>query len=363
MKNCVGFNASDVSRKFHVSRSCALFDFSVYTLFMGTLCSLGLLGNAVSFLVLLRDRGRSATSFLLQALAFADSLVLLTSVPLYVLPSVFPYSGHLANYYQFYITSLPLLWPFYLIPYTCTIFITVLVSLHRYCSVCRPFRQAKVYTCREARLRVAGIIVFSIVYNIPRFFEYHSVQVCVSPNDSQSAFEMSELGHNKFYRIVYANVLYFVVIHGGPLLLIAFFNVRLIVALKRRQLRWSEMSKGWYQQDVSVVLVVVMCVFIVCQTPTFVDHVLWTVIDERARLCERWHYYYTALADLLVVLNSSVNFVIYILTSRNFRRVLTAQSFTSDYFGMRSLDQSRTQRTKSTPTNRQVAVNRVTEKL
>jgi len=37
---------------------------------------------------------------------------------------------------------------------------------------------------------------------------------------------------------------------------------------------WYQQGKSWYQQDVSVVLVVVMCVFIVCQTPTFVDHIL-----------------------------------------------------------------------------------------
>ena len=99
------------------------------------------------------------------------------------------------------------------------------------------------------------------------------------------------------------------------------------------------MGKGWYQQDISVVLVVVMCVFIVCQTPTFIDHVLWTVVDEQARRCGYWHYYYTAISDALAILNSSVNFVIYVLTSRNFRHGLVIhQSFgassRSDYIGL-----------------------------
>jgi len=181
-------------------------------------------------------------------------------------------------------------------------------------------------------------------------------------------FEISAFGSNRLYRIIYANILYFVVIHGGPLLLIAFFNVKLIHALKRRQRRWAEMGKNWYQQDISVVLVVVMCVFIVCQTPTFVDHILsisvteyfpvlldlclfcvlcflftvtsehferlrrtsvkfldhilWTFVDEKARTCGHWHYYYTAIGDFLVIFNSSVNFVIYIVTNRNFRQGL-----------------------------------------
>lgn len=359
MKSCLDVNVSEDSHRFHVSNSCALFDFIVYTVAMGTLSILGLVGNAVSFLVLLRDRGRSATSFLLQALAFVDSLVLVTAVPLYILPAVYPYTGFLASYYHVYLTILPVLWPIYLIPYTCTVIITVLVSLHRYCSVCKPFRQWKVFTCREARNRVAGITIFSVIYNIPRFFEYQSVQVCLAPNVSRSAFEISELGNNKFYRILYANVMYFLVIHGGPLLLITFVNVQLILALKRRQQRWAEMGKGWYQQDVSLVLVVVMCVFIVCQTPTFIDHILWTVIGEEARQCGGWHYYYTAIGDLLAILNSSVNFVIYILTSRNFRRGLLTQSFgaRNEYVGLHNVGLRQGQRCAAPST--QITLNKV----
>jgi len=54
----------------------------------------------------------------------------------------------------------------------------------------------------------------------------------------------------------------------------------------------------------------------------FVDHILWTFVDKEARTCGHWHYYYTAIGDFLVIFNSSVNFVIYILTSRNFRHGL-----------------------------------------
>jgi len=124
--NCEHFNATNSSSdadKFAISTSCALFDFIVYTVAMGTLkvamgtlTVLGVLGNAMSFVVLLRDRGRSATSFLLQALGVADSLVLLTAVPLYVLPSVYPFTGRLSSYYASYMSLMPVLWPIYLMP-------------------------------------------------------------------------------------------------------------------------------------------------------------------------------------------------------------------------------------------------------
>ncbi len=84
----------------------------------------------------------------------------------------------------------------------------------------------------------------------------------------------------------------------------------------------GKVVNGGYQQDITLVLVVVICVFMVCQTPTFIDHILWTAVNEGQRQCGQWHYYYTAIADLLAIFNSSVNFLIYIITSRKFRRLL-----------------------------------------
>jgi len=198
--NCEHFNATNSSSdadKFGISPSCALFDFTVYTVAMGILTALGVIGNIVSFVVLLRDRGRSATSFLLQALAVADTLVLLTAVPLYVAPSVFPLTGLLAGYYATYISLLPVLWPIYLMPYTFTVLVTVLVSMHRYCAVCKPAVMACARisasaaaatrsssrfvpsNAPQARYRVAMLAVFSVIYNIPRFFEYERLTDCL----------------------------------------------------------------------------------------------------------------------------------------------------------------------------------------
>ena len=83
-------------------------------------------------------------------------------------------------------------------------------------------------------------------------------------------------------------------------------------------------SGGGNQSDVTLVLVVVVFAFIVCQTPTFVDHIFWTVLDESLRAqCGEWHYYYTAIGDMLAIFNSAVNFVIYVLTSPKFRQHLS----------------------------------------
>jgi len=117
-------------------------------------------------------------------------------------------------------------WPVYLMPYTFTVLVTVLVSMHRYCAVCKPNVMAcarisaaaarrssswlSASNAPQARRRVASLALFSIIYNIPRFFEYESVTVCVGVNTTREVFEISAFGANRLYRIIYANVLYFV---------------------------------------------------------------------------------------------------------------------------------------------------------
>ena len=138
--DCRNFSANESAVvKFEITNQCALFDFVIYTLVLGLMIVFGVIGNALSFIVMLNDSATSATSFLLQALAVADTLVLLAALPLYVLSNIFPYTRVFRSYYELHIGIMPILWPLFLIPYTGTIFLTVLLSVNRYEVVCRPF--------------------------------------------------------------------------------------------------------------------------------------------------------------------------------------------------------------------------------
>jgi len=75
--------------------SCDLYDFVVCTVVIGLVCVFGLAGNITSFFVLCKHKTETATIFLLQCMAVFDSLLLLFTFLLYVLPAVYPYTGSL----------------------------------------------------------------------------------------------------------------------------------------------------------------------------------------------------------------------------------------------------------------------------
>lgn len=53
-------------------------------------------------------------------------------------------------------------------------------------------------------------------------------------------------------------------------------------------------------------MVVIVCVFIVCQTPALLNQIFWALFDPAERQCGRFHFYYTQLSDLQLVSSTSL---------------------------------------------------------
>ena len=131
----------------------------------------------------------------------------------------------------------------------------------------------------------------------------------------------------QLYQIIYSNVLYYPVMYVVPLGTLASLNISLIAELnatKRRTLPvtvtaanttasspdvgeiHSRHSRRHRKEDnVTLCVMVIVCVFIVCQTPALLNQIFWVLFPPTERLCGRFHFYYTKLSDLLVVVNSS----------------------------------------------------------
>lgn len=308
-----------------MEESCKQFEFVVCTIVIGLLCFLGLAGNITSFFVLRKHKSETATIFLLLVLAVSDSILLLCSFLVYTLSSIYPLTGGLRELFDNCRILQTYVWPISLMAHTTTIYVTVLVTLNRYCAVCRPALPLGSYFLQATKLQVVAVVSFSILYNTPRFFEHQVMKVEYDDADNNSTSSANvtyiNVGDNKIYQIVYSNVLYFPVMYIVPLLSLTCLNYKLMAQLNQIREKKEALTGHRARDDhITLVIIVIVFVFIVCQTPALINQIFWAATDHEDRECGNFHFYYTKISDALVVLNSSTNFVIYCLFGKSFRR-------------------------------------------
>ena len=87
---------------------------------------------------------------------------------------------------------------------------------------------------------------------------------------------------------------------------------------------------GRHDNNVTLVLIVVVIVFSVCQFPALVTQLSWNFLPNTARLCGGFQFYFSRVSNALVVTNSAVNFVIYLRFNKRFRSILRQMIFGQD---------------------------------
>ena len=311
---------------------CFLYDFLIEALCMGTLCLFGFAGNTLSFLVLWREKSKYATPFLLMALAVADTMFLTTVMILRVMTSIYTYTRTKDAFSAHFPYIVNYVFPFAQMSLTGTVWLTVLVTLNRYVSVCKPYEVSQLCSKRQARRHVIVITLFSIIYSVPKFFEY-TIGPKRNPHRNIWVYHAwpTAMGKNAIYRIVYSNIIYFLLVYILPLVILMTLNYKLVRALsqarrRRRQLvthpRRHGDSTQCQEEDVTLTLIIVVVVFVVTQTPALVTQSFEATLHRRQTMCPTYYFYYSRISDLLVVANSSSNFLIYCFCSKRFRNIL-----------------------------------------
>ncbi|XP_005091021.1 FMRFamide receptor [Aplysia californica] len=124
----------------------------------------------------------------------------------------------------------------------------------------------------------------------------------------------TEFGATEFYKF-YRTIMYTVVIYVIPFLALVFLNSFLIKELMNMQRRRSGTNMhDENEANLSMVLVLIVIVFILCQTPGLISQ--FDVISIKV------FFIWLAVSNVLFTTNSAVNFLIYTAFGRKFRSVL-----------------------------------------
>lgn len=291
------------------------------------LCVFGISGNILSIVVIGKDRAvRGTTGFLLQMLAFADAMYLTTCLFYQAFNTVEQYTNWAPALSEVWTYTEPYVWPTASIAQTCAVWLVVVVTADRYVAICKPLHAPQYSTLTNMRRAVAVVWVFSIVYNLPRFFERAVVeQFDPLTNKTSVTVQKTDLRTNNLYVVVYKTCLFFIVRFFIPLSSLAFFNTRLIQAIKESsRLRGVKVREVHRKERYTLTLVVVVLVFVVCELPDFVLR-LWISLPISASFMQDniWTFrYINVISNLFLTINSCVNFVIYCFMGQKFRRIL-----------------------------------------
>ncbi len=204
------------------------FHFVVYSVLLNVIGIFGIVGNIISMIILSRPQMKSSINYLLIGLARCDTVLIITSILLFGLPSINDTTQHLFIYdSKIYPMIAPVVYPVAMISQTISVYLTVLVTVERFVAVCHPLRARSFCTYGRARLFVCIVVLFAIVYNITRFWEVE-IEECAQEHDGIYVAILkvrpSAIRNNQRYINWYIHWLYLIVMYIAPFSFLVLLN-------------------------------------------------------------------------------------------------------------------------------------------
>jgi hypothetical protein len=182
-------------------------------------------------------------------------------------------------------------------------------------------------------LQLATIALVAALYNIPRFLEFDVISLNATTSEvlnattSEVQIALTALLRDPYYQVWYRNVSYIVIMSGVPLLVTSLLTVRILITVTKASNARQEMTECHHNSpststntssSMTKLLISLIVVFIICQTPTAVQRIM-VALDPQLMPCGSVMFYFQEIALLMVAVNSSTNILLYVTCSADFR--------------------------------------------
>ena len=157
-----------------LGRDCCLEKIIVYSLIVGTLVVVGIIGNSITFFVFWKGNFQSSTSFLFLSLSLIDSALLLAvfKFVVYNMPAFVDYTGLLQSFSNIYAYLRVYVFPSALLAKTATIWVIVLIAINRFIIVCLPLRASQWCTVSKVKIQLVVVLIAAVLYLFIYLFMY-----------------------------------------------------------------------------------------------------------------------------------------------------------------------------------------------
>ena len=289
-------------------------------------CSFGAIANILNIIVLTRKHMLSSTNYILTALAISDFLIMLT---------------YLINAAYFFIIKKPYFdqehsigWMYFILIHnhfiiTChnlSTWLIVTLAVFRYISVCCGVT-ARLYTSTgRAKIAILLVVVSTILLCLPYYFLYKVVAISEYYEDMTGHWivESTFVDEHPTYKVVMM-WLFGVIIKIVPCVFLTLLSALIIIKIKHgirrrrillNQAQTVEHDVNHEHNRTTYMLMSVVILFVLTEFPQGVLAMIAAMNDYFFREV------YSALGDLmdvLVLINSAVNFILYCGMSQKFR--------------------------------------------
>ena len=279
----------------------------VFLLIIGTF---GIIGNISAIVVFIQKKQKSFYGLMLSLAAF-DLIFITALIFTHGIPQLSP---EFKDTFQF---NWNLIWVRGLghIAMTGSIYFTMAITIERYVTVCHPFYRVS-HSWPTKRL-VLFLVAFTILYNIPIFFELETKKLV----SGRYIVKPTRMRANQYYYQIYLMWLTLLLMSIGPFVLLVTLNALIVRELVRSAnhlpvivVSGPRLEHALNQRRREIVLakvsLAIVFVFILCHSLKWISTVYELFYPPTE--WPPWVKIFFHFSRLALVFNSSVNFYIYL---------------------------------------------------
>uniref|UniRef100_A0A0N4Z0Y4 G_PROTEIN_RECEP_F1_2 domain-containing protein n=1 Tax=Parastrongyloides trichosuri TaxID=131310 RepID=A0A0N4Z0Y4_PARTI len=283
------------------------------------MCIIGVITNSFSIIIYtsLNFRKRSI-NILLAGMSVSDLIVCLLALPVFIgteIPTLFPQIDLPPKILAYCIVYL---YPITIMAGCMSVWMLVSITVDRYLAVCHPFMVRVYCTVNRAKITVAVIAILTVAFNFVRFWEFDMVE----PSENTGGFAFKKLLRaDPIFMLVYQNIAYIISQYLLPLFVLCLLNLEVAkTILKATEQRRELVSSVKTEHQTAKMMIFVVIVFIFCYTfgifLNLLEHLYREIFDTTIG------YMLNDINNILVVFNSSSNFIFYVKYSTRYRAKL-----------------------------------------
>ena len=331
-----------------------------------SISTMGIILNTITICILCGKSMRSSFfNRLLVCLAIVDSLFLATAVSDAIGMQLVNSSSS-----QYLYIIVHLLYPARGMLICSSIYMTVGLACERYNSISKPHIHRNVQntdgTCHRLLLYIAPVILLSVIYSIPSFFDLEVTKIFSSCGGMKIANETLEtkcvlelhiitptkIRNNQDYILWYINISNFAVTVAIPFILLTYFNYKIYKGLQYRRMKRASINPNAISRNnrtinrrqveknnrrkearQTFILFAIVALFVMCHSLRVVLNIdefinLETYFEKQKQGCAGirfWTILASPISTLLLQINSGSPFFIYCFYDNAFKEALKSK--------------------------------------